>query len=262
MVTFDPTKFTVQKAKPLPVFLLLDVSGSMGEVVDPENVRRTGQTFESDGKLWELVEGGTSKIQILNDAVKKMIDSFAAEEKMETEFLVSIIVFGDRAMQHLPPTSASSVKWEDMTADGCTAMGESFSLTKGLIEDKNVVPSRAYRPTIVLVSDGEPTDDWQQPLEQLITEDRSSKCFFMAMGIGENPGMKVLERFISRTPILAEVNGAAIPNTVFQAIDADKIHEFFRKVTMSITVRSKSQNPNNIPVSIQTGDKNEEEEYW
>ena len=56
---FDSTKFTVQKAKPLPVFLLLDVSGSMAEVVDPENVRRTGQTLESDGKTWELVEGGT-----------------------------------------------------------------------------------------------------------------------------------------------------------------------------------------------------------
>lgn len=45
---FDPSKFTVPNAKPLPVFLLLDVSDSMDEVVDPENVRRTGQTVVSD----------------------------------------------------------------------------------------------------------------------------------------------------------------------------------------------------------------------
>ncbi len=258
---FDTSKFTASKAKPLPVFLLLDVSGSMGEVVDPENIRRTGQTVVSDGRTWELVEGGTSKIQIMNTAVAKMIDSFAAEERMETEFLVSVIVFGDRAAQHLPPTPASSVKWMDMTADGSTAMGAAFSLLKGLIEDKAVVPSRAYRPTVVLVSDGQPTDDWMRPLDALISEGRSSKCFFMAMGIGENPGMQVLDRFISQTPVLAEVGGNAIFNTVFTATDADKIYEFFRKVTMTVTTRSKSQNPNTIPTSVES-DLSEGGAYW
>jgi uncharacterized protein YegL len=257
---FDPSKFTAAKAKPLPVFLLLDVSGSMNEVVDPENVRRTGQTLVSDGETWELVEGGTSKIQVLNEAVRKMIESFSAEERSETEFLISIIVFGDSATQHLPPTPASSVKWTDMTADGCTAMGAAFSLVKGLIGDKEVLPSRAYRPTVVLVSDGEPTDDWRQALESLIAEGRSAKCFFMAMGIGENPDLQVLERFISQTPILAEVNGTAIRNTVFRATDADKIHDFFHKVTMSVTVRSRSQNPNTIPTSAKTD--SEEGGYW
>ena len=179
---FDASKFTVPKAKPLPVILLLDVSGSMDEVVDPENVHRTGRTVVDDGRTWELVEGGTTKIQILNQAVKHMIDSFAAEEKMETEFLVSIIVFGDRAAQHLTPTAASSVKWTDMTANGCTAMGSAFSLAKSLIEDKNVVPSRAYRPTVVLVSDGQPTDAWEGPVESLINTGRSSKCFFYGNG--------------------------------------------------------------------------------
>ena len=68
---FDSTKFTVQQTKPLPVFLLLDVSGSMAKVVDFKNVRRTGQTLVIDGKTWELVKGETSKIQILNVAVKR-----------------------------------------------------------------------------------------------------------------------------------------------------------------------------------------------
>jgi len=257
---FDPSKFTVNVSKPLPVFLLLDVSGSMNEVIDPENVQRTGQIVVGDGRSWELVKGGISKIQILNEAVRKMIVSLAAEERMENEFLVSIIVFGDRATQHLPPTAASSVNWTDMVADGYTAMGAAFSLAKSLIEDKGVVPSRAYRPSVILVSDGQPTDDWEQSLESLIAEGRSSKCFFMAMGIGENPGMEVLERFISRTPLLAEVNGTPIHNTVFRATDAVRIHEFFHKATMSLTVRSKSINPNAVPTSTKA--VNEEEGYW
>lgn len=257
---FDPKQFTAPKAKPLPVFLLLDVSGSMNQVVDPENVVRTGRTLESDSKTWEVVEGGTSKIRVLNDAVRRMIDSFAAEERTETEFLVSIITFGDQAVQHLSTQSATSVQWADMQADGNTAMGSALSLVKNLIEDKDVIPSRAYRPTVVLVSDGQPTDAWEPPLEALITSGRSAKCFFMAMGIGEDPGKRVLERFISQTPVLAEVNGTPIPNTVFHAMDAEKMHEFFEKVTMSVTTRSKSTNPNAVPTSAETN--LEEGGYW
>ena len=259
---FDPSKFTAPKAKPFPVFLLLDVSGSMGEVIDPENSRRTGQTVEDDGQIWELVEGGTSKIHILNNAVRRMVDSFVAEERMETEFLVSIITFGNQASLHLEPGSACSVNWSDMEADGCTAMGAAFSLAKKLIEDKDVIPSRAYRPTVVLVSDGQPTDVWEDSLNALITDGRSSKCFFMAMGIGDDPGIQVLEQFISHTPVLAEVNGTPVPNSVFPASEADKIYEFFRKVTMSVTMRSRSQNPNVIPVSISEDASEEDGGYW
>jgi uncharacterized protein YegL len=260
-VIFDPSKFTAPKAKPLPVFLLLDVSGSMNEVLDPENVRRTGKTYQSDGQTWEVVEGGTPKIQVLNNAVRRMIESFSAEERMETEFLVSIITFGDTVNEHLEPRAASSVNWTDMAADGRTAMGAALSLAKRLIEDKDVIPSRAYRPTVVLVSDGQPTDDWQRPLEALIADGRSAKCFFMAMGIGQDPGTKVLERFIAQTPVLAEVNGTPISNSVFHATDADRIHEFFRKVTMSVTSRSKSQNPNDVPRSTRAASE-QQGEYW
>jgi len=252
---FDINEVIAPKAKPLPVFLLLDVSGSMGEVVDPDNVRHhTGQIIESDGQTWELVEDGTSKIMIMNEAVRKMINAMADEERMEAEHLISIITFGDTAEEHLAPTNASSVEWTDMLADGETAMGAAFSKAKKMIDNKGIVPSRAYRPMIVLVSDGEPTDEWEKPLEALIGEGRSSKCFFMAMGIGEKPGIQVLERFISKTPFLAEVNEKKIKNTVFHASDAETIHEFFLKVTMTATALINSQSTNGIPSSNSSDD--------
>jgi uncharacterized protein YegL len=141
-------------------------------------------------------------------------------------------------------------------------MGAAFLLLKSLIEDKNVIPPRAYRPMVVLVSDGQPTDAWEVPIESLINDGRSSKCVFMAMGIGEDSGIQVLDRFISQTPILAEVDGHAIRNTVFHATNADKIHEFFRKVTMSVTTRSRSQNPNTIPASKKSDSSEKEGGYW
>lgn len=202
---FDPKKFTTPTAKPLPVILLLDVSSSM--------------------------EG--TKIRNLNIAVKEMLDTFAQEEKMETEILVSIITFGDTVDLKIPYTKASKVAWESLVADGYTPMGTALRMAKAMIEDKETTPSRAYRPTVVLVSDGQPNDEWETPLEEFISEGRSSKCDRMAMAIGSDADETVLGRFIQGTP-----------HELFYAEGASQLHEFFQRVTMSVTMRTQSKNPN------------------
>jgi uncharacterized protein YegL len=205
---FDPKKFTAPTAKPLPVVLLLDVSGSMcGD-----------------------------KINNLNKAVEDMLHTFAQEEKMETEIHVSVITFGGQVELHLPYTKASQVHWQRLQADGSTPMGTAFKKAKAMIEDKETTPSRAYRPTIVLVSDGQPTDSWEKPLEDFISEGRSSKCDRMAMAIGRDANEKVLKRFIEGTS-----------HDLFFAENAEQLHEFFQMVTMSVTMRTHSKDPNIIP---------------
>lgn len=208
MAGFNPADFTVAKAKPLPVVLLLDVSGSMGG----------------------------EKINTLNAAVKEMISDFANAEKNEIEILVSIITFGSNVSLHTPYTSAKDIEWKDLQVSGATPMGTAFSMAKAMLEDKEVTPSRAYRPTIVLVSDGQPTDDWQQPLRVLVNEGRSQKCDRMAMVIGSEVSNSVLNEFVSGTE-----------NKVYTAQDASQIQEFFQFVTMSVTTRTNSQNANVVP---------------
>lgn len=240
---FDPKKFTTPTAKPLPVVLLLDVSSSMSG----------------------------DKIENLNKAVEDMLDTFAQEEKMETEILVSVITFGGQVELHVPYTKASQVHWQGLQANGMTPMGTALKMAKAMIEDKKITPSRAYRPTIVLVSDGQPNDNWEKPLEDFISEGRSSKCFCWAMGIGQDADKGVLERFISKTPFLA----TEVPNRVFEAKEARDIHQFFQLLTMSMTRRTQSKNPNVIPASIELLDErtksniaasasieNDDQGYW
>ena len=205
---FDPKKFTTPTAKPLPVILLLDVSGSMSG----------------------------SKINNLNKAVEDMLATFAQEEKMETEILVSVITFGGKVELRVPYTKASQVQWQELQADGGTPMGTTLKMSKAMIEDKGTTPSRAYRPTVILVSDGQPTDDWEKPLESFISEGRSSKCDRMAMAIGGDADETVLKRFIKGTP-----------HELFYAENAGQLHEFFQRVTMSVTMRTQSKNPNEVP---------------
>lgn len=232
---FDPSKFTTSKSKPLPVLLLLDVSGSMNEVVS-DSFERTGQTIVEDGQTWEVVRGGETRIEVLNKAVQAMIASLAKAEQLDHEFLVSVITFGEAVRIHLPPTQASKVEWTPLIAGGGTPLGEAIAMAKQLIEDKETTPSRAYRPVVVLVSDGKPTDRWEANLETFVGAGRSTKCDRVALAIGAGTDEEMLRKFIAGTS-----------NPLFHAADAAQILEAFQRVTMSVTVRSRSVDPNQVP---------------
>ena len=211
-MAFDPSKYTVAKAKPLPVVLLLDTSSSMN------------------------AGGEQSKITELDSAVRDMIKDFANEEQLETEIQVSVITFGYNGVQlALPYTNASKVAMKKLEAQGNTPMGMALRMAKDMIEDKETTPSRAYRPLVILCSDGAPNDDWEDPMDNFIKDGRSSKCDRMAMAIGSDANETVLKRFIEGTE-----------NPLFYAKDASSMHKFFKFVTMSVATRSHSQNPNMI----------------
>lgn len=211
-MAFDPSKYTVAKAKPLPVVLLLDTSSSMN------------------------AGGEQSKIVELDSAVRDMIKDFAHEEQLETEIQVSVITFGYNGVQlALPYTNASKVEMKKLEAQGNTPMGMALRMAKDMIEDKETTPSRAYRPLVILCSDGAPNDDWEGPMDKFIKDGRSSKCDRMAMAIGSDANEAVLKRFIEGTE-----------NPLFYAKDASSMHKFFKFVTMSVATRSHSQNPNVI----------------
>ena len=123
-------------------------------------------------------------------------------------------------------------------------MGKAFALASQIIDDKSIIPSRAYRPAVILISDGCPTDSWQEALNGFIHNGRSAKCDRMALGIGADADNNVLTKFIEGTG-----------HPVFHADDADKIHEFFKYITMSVSVRSHSVNPNTIPLPMDQKDE-------
>lgn len=212
-------KFQVQTARPLPVIVLADTSGSMS------------------------VDG---KIEALNKGLKDMISSFAGESRLRAEIQVSVITFGgSQAELNLPLTPAHQLQsFTPLVADGMTPLGGALSLVCEMIEDKDSIPSRAYKPVIVLVSDGYPNDDWQGPFASLVNGERSSKATRLAMAIGADSDEIMLGDF---------TNDPEAP--LFHAENARDIHRFFRAVTMSVSVRSQSATPNqHTPLQIPSAD--------
>lgn len=203
-------QFAAVTARPLPVIILADVSGSMS------------------------VDG---KIEALNAALQDMLKTFAQESRLNAEIQIAIITFGGtKAEVHIPLTPAWQIpKLDDLIANGGTPMGQAFELALAMIEDKEVLPKRAYQPTIVLVSDGIPTDNWEASFSNLKNAERTKKAARMAMAIGRDADKNVLTEF---------VNDLEAP--VFEAHHAKDIHRFFRAVSMSVSTRSTSNAPNQL----------------
>lgn len=208
-------EFVKSERRQLPVILLLDVSGSM--------------------------YGG--KINTLNKAVKEMLESFSGDESTKAEINVGIVTFGANVTLNTDITPAKNINWIDLEADGLTPLGKALDEAKNLIEDKNKIPSRSYRPTVVLVSDGQPNDDWESKLNSFINDGRTSKCDRWALGIGEDADLDVLSQFINDRE-----------KKVFKAEDASQIIKFFRFITMSTMQRSKSVNPNSVTEEMKAFD--------
>jgi uncharacterized protein YegL len=167
-----------------------------------------------------------------------MVADWSNLENGEHEVDLSVITFGKSVKVELPLTPASQVNWIDLVPEGETPLGEALRLAKEMVEDKSKVPGRAYRPTVVLISDGRPDSGWEEALRHFAKEGRSSKCDRMAMGIGDGVDMTVLRKFIE---------GNVVDREVFSADDASAIKDFFEYVTISVSVRTQSQNPNTVP---------------
>ena len=122
----------------LPVYLLLDVSGSMmGEPIT-------------------AVENGVS---MLVTALRG--DPYA----METAYL-SVITFDNSARQLVPLTDLTSFQEPALEASGATYLGEAMELVADKI-DKEVIKTTFeekgdWKPLVFIMTDGQPNDDWKK----------------------------------------------------------------------------------------------------
>ena len=83
-----------------------------------------------------------------------------ADENPNANILVRAVKFSDGAQWHVAqPTPIENFRWMDLSADGVTDLGKALKL----VADQLRCPpmeERALPPVLVLMSDGQPTDDF------------------------------------------------------------------------------------------------------
>lgn len=207
-----PEELVPTRPRAFPVIVLADVSGSMA------------------------AEG---KIAALNQAIREMLATFTRTDDVPAEVQVAVITFGEVARVHVPLAPAGGVRWTDAVAQGATPMGSAMELAADLIESRELIPARSYRPTVVLVSDGQPTDSWETGLARLTREGRAQRAQRFALAIGGDADEAMLRRFL-----------ADPEQQLFRAEDARRVRDFFRFVTMSVAARASGTAIDRLPAML------------
>ena len=184
----------------LPVYLLLDTSGSMyGEPI-------------------EAVKNG---VQTLISTLRS--DPYA----LETAYL-SIITFNSTAQQITPLTELAAIQQPNIDAGGCTVLGDALELLAKKV-DSEITKTTAevkgdWRPLVFLMTDGEPTDSITKGLEEF---KKRKFGMVVACAAGQGANVNTLKQI---TENVVQLDTA----------DSATIKAFFKWVSASISTSSKS----------------------
>jgi uncharacterized protein YegL len=143
------------------------------------------------------------KIESLNLAIRESIKPMqdVADENPNAEVLVRVIKFSDKAQWHVSqPTEIHKFTWTDLNADGVTDMGAAMLLLRDAMKVESM-PARGMPPVLVLISDGQPTDDFTGGLKALMDEPWGKKAVRIAVAIGDDADLNELQKFIGNTEV-------------------------------------------------------------
>ena len=138
------------------------------------------------------------KIQQLNFAIRESIPHMrlVADENPNADVLVRALKFSNGAQWHVgQATKVTDFEWIDLKADGLTDMGKALKM---VAEQLKMPPmsERALPPVLVLLSDGQPTDDFDEGLQALLALPWGKKAVKIAIAIGEDADTEVLQQFM------------------------------------------------------------------
>jgi uncharacterized protein YegL len=186
-----------------PCVLLLDVSGSMAEVVANAG-QDTGQTVQQDGKTYQVLSGGTTKIDLLNEGVRAYQADVVSDSLAAQRVEVSVITFGARVETVVPFVSAREFTAPALTTKGETPMGAAIlQAIEAVAERKRAYKQNGlhyYRPWIFLITDGRPTDAWKTAAAKVHEGEKNKEFAFFAVGVGD-ANFDILRQISVRTPL-------------------------------------------------------------
>lgn len=182
----------------LPVYLLLDTSGSM-----------TGEPIEA-----------------VKNGVQMMMHSLRQNPQAIETAYVSIITFDVDVKQIIPLTDLASFQMVDIKAQGTTSLGAALSLLADKMQSeitKTTTEQKGdWKPLTFIMTDGVPTDDWQSGLNKLKTV---NKGLIVGCAAGQGADDTVLKQI---TESVVRLDSA----------DSASIESFFKWVTASISTTS------------------------
>jgi uncharacterized protein YegL len=162
----------------VPICLVLDVSGSMAG----------------------------SPIEELNKGVKLFFDAIKLDEVAQYAAEICIVTFGDTVVKKLDFMSIDRQDIPTLYPAGTTPMGGGVTLGLDLLEARKEDYKRAgvdyYQPWMVVMTDGEPTDDISSAASRIKDLVSAKKLTVFPIAIGDSANLSTLAKLSPSRPPL------------------------------------------------------------
>jgi len=188
----------ISRNNPSMILFLLDQSGSMQEVFDPEDIQAVKEPVVVDGKTFTHTTSGASKAQALADTINKLLQNLcikcAKEEGVRDYFHVGVIGYGTQVgpafggslagrelvsiseVGGMPARVETRTKkvsdgagglidqdvkfpiWFDAVASGGTPMCAALQEARRIVQSWLSTHPNCFPPVVINITDGESTD--------------------------------------------------------------------------------------------------------
>lgn len=172
---FNCVQFADNPEPRCPCLLLLDTSGSMkGKPLDQ-----------------------------LNQALKVFKEELSKDPLASKRVEIATVSFGPVKVEH-EFQSIDQFYPNSLEGGNLTPMGEAICRGVDLLEQRKKTYRQNgisyFRPWIFLITDGEPTDEWQKAQSLLLEGERNKKFSFFSVGV-EGANMELLKELSFRKPL-------------------------------------------------------------
>lgn len=138
-------------------------------------------------------------IAAVNDAMREVIPDIQdiSDNNADAKIKLAVMSFSSGTnWETTEPQELESYRWQDLQAGGVTEMGAAFKELNSKL-DRNAFlqdPAGVKMPVIILISDGEPTDDFRAGLKLLQQNKWYKRSIKIALGV-DDANMDILEEF-------------------------------------------------------------------
>lgn len=143
-----------------------------------------------------------ARIHQLNEGLKRFVAALQADDVASCSIDVAVITAGGVVTEQLPFNTAMNIDHlPDFSATGGTPIGQAVSLALQRLDERKKAYQQTgvayYQPWLVLISDGEPTDSWQQAATQSRQLSEQRKLVVLPIGV-DGADLGILGQFSAK----------------------------------------------------------------